>query len=78
MRTLSAIRALRNRRCDLLVERLERRLGGCVDEDNFMAVGGRESEEDWDRRHGCFVLHLWLVLLRARVAYRRYCYIQLI
>ena len=34
--------------CDLLVQRFKRWLGGCVEDEKFMAVGGRDREEDWE------------------------------
>ena len=38
--------------CDLLVERFQSRLGGCVQNDELMAVGGRNGEENGER-HCC-------------------------
>lgn len=43
---LGAVRGRGERGGDLLVERFERWFGGCVEEDDLMAVGGRDREEE--------------------------------
>ena len=56
--TLRAIRAARNRGCDLLVQRLERRFGRRVEEDDFVAVRGREGEDEGEGHFGCGLVDL--------------------